>query len=244
MRNVLFGLPPSRSEVLVSGIRLRAEPSKFEHFYDFNATGAKIWPSTHVLVKYISEETTMRKHFCGSSCLELGSGLGLVGLSAAALGAACVTLTDRRIPKLVKPVLDGDDDLISALDGVQYSDEQLQALKSTVEANRHVIPNCNVTVEELSFGDHDAGAAVLSRRGPFDVILGSDITYFSGHLPRLMNTLQQVCSTKTIILLGHSKRRVGLDNEVFEALKEAGFSAIVKMEDGEQGVMIIECRQT
>ena len=54
-------------------------------------TGRTVWDGAVILSRYLEEE---RNRFAGKHFLELGAGTGLSGLSAAALGAASVTLTD------------------------------------------------------------------------------------------------------------------------------------------------------
>jgi predicted RNA methylase len=59
-------------------------------------TGALLWDSAVVLSSYLvrRQHEASRAMATGESCIELGAGLGLVGLTAAALGLH-VTLTDR-----------------------------------------------------------------------------------------------------------------------------------------------------
>ncbi|GMI38572.1 hypothetical protein TeGR_g2412 [Tetraparma gracilis] len=51
----------------------------------------QLWPSATILANYLSTSNIVK----GKAVLELGSGCGLVGLSAAAFGARSVILTDR-----------------------------------------------------------------------------------------------------------------------------------------------------
>merc|ERR1712117_1014288 len=61
-------------------------------------TGVVVWDAAIVLAKYLQ---TVQGQLQGRSVIELGSGTGVVGLSAAALGASPVLLTD--LPALIDP---------------------------------------------------------------------------------------------------------------------------------------------
>merc|ERR1711928_175264 len=60
-------------------------------------TGVVVWDPAIVLAKYLQ---TVQGQLQGRSVIELGSGTGVVGLSAAALGASPVLLTD--LPALIE----------------------------------------------------------------------------------------------------------------------------------------------
>ena len=87
----------------------------------------------------------------GARVLELGSGTGVCGLYAAALGAACVTLTDG-----------GSDDL-------------LELTRSNVAANHHLISrNTSIEVRGLLWGSTDELPTELDS---LDFVLASDVVY-------------------------------------------------------------------
>lgn len=56
-----------------------------------DTTGTSMWGAAIILARWLVEH---RAELIGSSVIELGAGCGFTGLSAASLGAACVTLTD------------------------------------------------------------------------------------------------------------------------------------------------------
>lgn len=130
---------------------------------------------------------------------------------------------------------------------VTGSPMQLEALRSTVALNRPKLPGaCEVSVEELEFGDEAAGCRVLASAGPFDVVLGSDVSYLGPALPALCRTLRQMCGVETVVLLGHSGRRDWLRSELFDELDRAGFVVTVVAEKCPEGadddVIVLECR--
>ena len=121
------------------------------------------------------------------------------------------------------------------------SREQLQALQSSLNANRGILPaDSHLAIEELAFGDLVAGKRVLEKFGPFDVVLGSDITYLGPALPALMQTLRQVASKDTLVLLGHDRRRDSLFDELLTELEGSGFVVGRQLEDP-SGVVVLEC---
>ena len=75
--------------------------------------GGEVWPAAAALCTWLSEHAAEIR---GAHVLELGSGTGVCGLYAAALGASSVTLTDG-----------GSDDL-------------LELARSNVEMNRNLMP--------------------------------------------------------------------------------------------------------
>lgn len=62
-------------------------------------TSSVVWPVSLLLARHLCETPSLVQ---GKSCVELGSGIGMVGLVAAALGASSVVLTDvgRAMPVL------------------------------------------------------------------------------------------------------------------------------------------------
>ena len=136
-----------------------------------SGTGGTIWPCAGLLTAYLLRHREDLE-LANAAVIELGSGTGIVGLYAAALGARQVLLTDvlheRRAnshqlfyskPTALGPLLQGN---------VQRNCHHWNA--STTAVN----------VAELSFGDAQhvkhACRASPCEEG-FDILLGSDITF-------------------------------------------------------------------
>eukprot|EP01060_Flectonema_neradi_P001059 TRINITY_DN10627_c0_g1_i1.p1 TRINITY_DN10627_c0_g1~~TRINITY_DN10627_c0_g1_i1.p1 ORF type:complete len:269 (+),score=44.16 TRINITY_DN10627_c0_g1_i1:87-893(+) len=135
----------------------------------------------------------------GATVLELGSGTGLVGLVAAALGAR-VLVTD-----LTGPVLDN--------------------LKHNVDQLPLSIRK-NITVSELRWGDPVSLPDTFSK---LDIILAVEVVYQKEFVPPLVDTLKQLKTLCPLskILWSHDKRgRPGI--ALFKELTEpvAEFEAI------------------
>ena len=124
-------------------------------------TGGKTWDAAFVLAEWLEQHVHRVRR---RRVLELGSGTGLVGLSAAALGAD-VTLTD------VHP-------------------EVLQLHAKNIETNQASVAAAGGSVRSLRLEWGEAADATDALRyGPFDVLLGSDILYFPRVYPLLVQTL-------------------------------------------------------
>lgn len=108
--------------------------------------------------------------------LDLGAGLGLNSLTAAALGAQEVVATE------VEPAL--------------------SCLRASVARNSRASER--VVVEHLAWGDDDAAVALGARR--FDVVIGADLLYApSLHAP-LLQTLQHVLRPGATLVLAYEAR--------------------------------------
>ncbi|CAK0865352.1 unnamed protein product [Prorocentrum cordatum] len=148
-----------RPPALPGGAELRLE----------GALGLAVWPAAPPLCRHLLR----RSGGCmaGERVLELGSGTGVVGLFAAALGAATV-LTDCR-------------------PAGPRGAAVLERLRSNAEANAAL---CAVAPEllELEWGHHEQQQAVASR-GPFSLLLGSDVTYRPASHAALLAAAARVC---------------------------------------------------
>jgi len=139
-----------------------------------DSTGRKIWDAGHALSRLLTNNSDS---LLGKQILELGSGTGIVGLTAAAEGAT-VCLTDGAMSLL--PMLEAN---------VEENDLQHRA-----------------RVRCLQWGDEEEIAAVASE-GPFDMIIGSDLLYSPESFPELVDTLAALCIVnRTEVLLAYPAR--------------------------------------
>eukprot|EP00199_Chlamydomonas_sp_CCMP681_P005420 CAMPEP_0119105744 /NCGR_PEP_ID=MMETSP1180-20130426/3629_1 /TAXON_ID=3052 ORGANISM="Chlamydomonas cf sp, Strain CCMP681" /NCGR_SAMPLE_ID=MMETSP1180 /ASSEMBLY_ACC=CAM_ASM_000741 /LENGTH=248 /DNA_ID=CAMNT_0007090883 /DNA_START=39 /DNA_END=785 /DNA_ORIENTATION=- len=188
---------------------------------------AVVWDSALVLLHYLSKR--QREGRClvsGRPVLELGSGTGVVGLAAAALGASSVALTD----------------LSHVLPNIQRN----------IQANQAAIGSARVAALPLSWGDPAHLREVWAWFGqaeqhhqssaPFNLlVLASDLAYESATLPALTKVLRsclqgqtqvaedsqgqgQACSPQQRILLAYEERE-GMDELWEEALAASKLEA-------------------
>ncbi|XP_044943007.1 LOW QUALITY PROTEIN: protein N-lysine methyltransferase METTL21A-like [Mustela putorius furo] len=151
--------------------------------------------------------------------LEMGAGRELRGCSAVELGAgtglvgivaallgAPVTITDRKVA--------------------------LEFFKSNVQANLppHIQPNA--VVKELTWGQNLGSYSP----GEFDLILGADIIYLEETFADLLQTLEHLCSKRSVILLA-CRIRYEWDNN-FLAMLERQFTVSKVHYDSEKDVHI------
>lgn len=154
-----------------------------------SGTGGTIWASAGLLTRYLLHHREELR-VADAAIIELGSGTGIVGLFAAALGARQVLLTDvlheRRAntnqlfyskPTALGPLLHAN---------VAHNRRHWETAKTAV------------AIAELSFGnDHHAASARCASPGGagFDLLLGSDITF------RPVTGVDHAQLTRTIVRL-------------------------------------------
>ncbi|KAJ4781105.1 Protein-lysine methyltransferase METTL21E [Rhynchospora pubera] len=147
----------------------------------------QLWPAASSLVSLLdlnpslllspslqSKQTPLR-------ILELGSGTGLVGIAAAALLGARVTLTD--LPNVVP--------------NLQFNAE----LNSLVVSLRGGF----VSVQQLRWGDEQDAADVTSTE-KFDLVVGSDVVYYEELIEPLLKTVEVFAKGETAFVMAHLRR--------------------------------------
>ena len=148
-------------------------------------TGRRLWDGAYLLAKYL--ETNDPTYWKGKRCIELGCGCGLVGTVAWLLGAN-VTLTDT------------EDTIAHTLDSLNQNFDKWKSNNSMVP------PRDAIRVESLLWGRDNCrkfGETV------YDVILGSDIVYQSETTTQLLETLNELSSDRTLILIAYKPRGLG-----------------------------------
>ena len=156
-------------------------------------TGRRLWDGAFLLSKHI--ETNYHELWKGKRCIELGCGCGLVGTVAWLLGAN-VTLTDT------------EDTLVHTVQGLNKNFEKWEAQGCAIP------PKEALNVEALLWGRDKCRKYGDTT---FDVILGSDIIYQPEATTPLLETLDELCSDKTLILIAYKPRGLG-ENIFFQQL--------------------------
>ncbi|ELR11534.1 nicotinamide n-methyltransferase [Acanthamoeba castellanii str. Neff] len=166
-------------------------------------TGLMLWPAAEALAHLIATEPDKWR---GKTVLELGAGVGLVGL-VASLFCGQVLITD------------GEEEVISMIE------ENLQANKDALpEASR--VRCCSLDWTE----DLDAWKAKHDCSS-FDVIVGSDIIYSFEALPALFTVVQGLLAhtADAHFLVLYSSRGKRLDDRLPEVAAAHGFDCSVAM---------------
>lgn len=140
-----------------------------------DSTGQRIWDAGRVLASVLCHSDLN-----GKRVLELGSGTGVGGLTAAKGGAALVMLTDG-------------------------SETAVELLQQNIEANDL---EDRAQSYQLSWGwSYLADTVDLVAHGPWDLIIGSDLLYAPESHPDLLTTLAALCTpSHTEVLLTYPTR--------------------------------------
>lgn len=178
---------------------------------EYNATelpcGAELWPASGALIRWLQANADSIANV--ASMIELGAGTGVCGLFAAGLGARRVLLTDRL-----------------ALAGL---------MRANVERNHHAIRKQRGGDD----GDHSGGnegdggggamvavatldwnqtgqcfATDAQLRGPFDLVIGSDLTGLQDLLDALAETIATLVGQQEPpprVILAHEHRSTRRD---------------------------------
>ena len=172
-----FGTPP---ELLVS---------VGNHVLDWTmADGRFIWHGARAALKLIAEEAgELKLQVQDSTVLELGCGLGVVGMACARAGAKSVVLTD-------------------------YDHELLRACQRSIDLNslQHIVWTLH-----LDWNSTSAGAFPEELEGgEVDFLIGADIIYDADHAASVLGTirhfLQAGRAKAAFLITGEPDRRQGV----------------------------------
>ena len=179
----------------------------FEPDYTLAAsTGFLLWPGTWVLLRHLNK--SLGDFFHGKKVIELGSGIGLAGLGAAAAGAHCL-LTD--LPSVVAGVLDGN------IRRNEHTNDQLSlsvfgAVKGSSIGSRGGSASClpidwtESLEQQLSKGGLDLSSPLA------DIILAVDVVWLRELLEPFRSTCAELlrrCQPGTPLLLTYIDRSSG-----------------------------------
>jgi len=166
-----------------------------------NTKGFVMWPSAVILAMHLIKNPSLIQN---STVVELGSGCGLTGLVAAAIGAKSVIQTD-------------------------YNDIVLENLKANVSLNADV--TCTVTTSKLDFylqsgdsvsggwyesysNEEDTSSNFKVRKEPVSVVLAADVICKPTDAIAVSKTIFDclVPGGKAYVLCGNVKHRFGVDS--------------------------------
>jgi len=173
---------------------------------DPRGTGLIAWDGAFVLGKFL-EKTFGSQGLKGQSVIELGSGTGLAGLCAAALGAEHLFLTD-----------------------LEYA---LDNLRANVDANLGL--KSNVICAELDWY-HPSLDFLQNHFFVVDVIILADVAWVPELVSPLVNTLRIICDSSCCvtvpkIFLAHQTRALRTDELLMNELKSQDFDIIKAQAD-------------
>jgi len=158
--------------------------------------GTTVWDSSIVLAKYLEKNAKngpfSRSALRGARVMELGSGVGLAGMTVALLGPASVTLSDTAE---LLPLLQRNVD--HNLGKHNMKENGLSRQHPKAQGN---IPKPKVV--ELDW----CSAPQRSAHGTFDFIVAADCVYHPSLAEALYNTLVEVTHKKSTVLIANEVR--------------------------------------
>jgi len=170
-------------------LRVAQDVSSSMAFEQGDFTGTVVWNAAPVLSDWLSKDGGAA--VTGRRVVEIGAGTGLVGLTAAALGAKRVVLTDRRVPEsAVFVTVDGSMEQMPS----GHSTKILDLLQENINANRAALGAADVKVEELTWGEKQSVKRIKKAHGPVDIVVGADVFYTpdEGEARKLVRTIKRL----------------------------------------------------
>lgn len=171
---------------------------------DGSWTGTLVWDSAVHVCEILLGQAAWRERLCGSSCVELGCGLGLPGLVARLLGAAPSLLTDRR----------------------EVSELAEEACRINDLGDAHGV--------EFAWEENAARQLVAERLGgvPPDVVIACDCIFapLFGDSHLLLKMLVALAGAGTTIILALERRPKDSAEGFFSSAAEVGFDAVLLLQ--------------
>lgn len=159
----------------------------------------QLWPAASSLVSLLDSNPSALLLPASPSpsplrILEIGSGTGLVGIAAAAILGAHVTLTD--LPHV------------------------LPNLRFNADSNAHAIAprGGSLDVRPLGWGDHHAGDSL--ELSAFDVVVASDVVYHEHLFDPLLQTLVVFVKGEVAFVMAHLRRWKKRDSVFFRKARK------------------------
>eukprot|EP00929_Paragymnodinium_shiwhaense_P082612 TRINITY_DN43634_c0_g1_i2.p1 TRINITY_DN43634_c0_g1~~TRINITY_DN43634_c0_g1_i2.p1 ORF type:complete len:259 (-),score=42.51 TRINITY_DN43634_c0_g1_i2:859-1635(-) len=203
------------------------------HKYEFPAiTGNSVWDAGIHLSRWLSTEEGCEV-VRGRRCVELGAGLGLVGITAACCGAS-VVLTD------LAP------NLPATQDNIRLNGSQILSAGGAVAAESFDWLKCQAGGEEAAA---EIRRVVEALGGAPEVLLAADLTWSQGLCPPLLTAIVALAATQlgrrpVELYIAHTSRHgwgtAGKDVEgeatfhLAPLLRAAGFECIAETSIGDQ----------
>lgn len=164
--------------------------------------GGSVWDCALVYLKYLEKNfESLKKKYAISEAniLELGTGTGICGI-------ACLTFQPKKL------VMTDKKEIVSlAAKNISLNEEYI----------KRVAPKTEVLSQPLLWGKENEKEILELEKthGPFDVILGSDLTYDKEISALLYQTLLLVSRVGTVLILGYCVHKP-TDIKFMELFKE------------------------
>ena len=161
---------------------------------DCDNTGLKIHAGAHVAIRFIR---TLKGLLNERRVVELGTGIGIVGLSVArTCNAASLVLTD------------GNPNAIAITNKNIFSTGLQDQIHAVELSWGHVSPDFRCGLHET------------------DVVLGCELMYYKTDVRSLVETVSDLLASDGIFIHAHHFRKEGLDSELADVLAEFGYETV------------------
>lgn len=201
---------------LPNGLSIEIKGYKSDSDEIWTSTGLTLWKASEHLCRYLvthSERLLLREDL---QILELGAGLGLVGIVASHLAVQNSTVC----------LTDGD---TNALKHVRANAEQNSPPNNTT-----------VSCHQLLWG-HDTATSFQEKHGErFDLILASDILYASCVIEPLWQTVRALLTREGVFVMAFATRKVKVTIHDFIAAAKEHFVHKCVDQNDEEGVFVYE----
>lgn len=154
-----------------------------DHIGGGTETGGMLWPASLLLAAWLLQPT-VAPTLAGARVLELGSGVGMLGLALArAIPVECITMTD-----FVTMTLDNLQRNAQQLDGCELERVRVRQLDWNEPDSAR---RAELAVGGASPGHLDWSEAASPSVTGFDLTLAADVVYDPSALPALVSTLAE-----------------------------------------------------
>jgi len=167
--------------------------------------GASVWDSSVIFSKYIENNPSMfsPSTISGKNCIELGSGIGLAGISLMMLGAK-VTFTD--LPNVI--------DQFTKNNSIKIYN-QMKSKGSGYLQNIH-----EPIIRPLDWTWDDIQQNETITNSPYDIVLLTDCVFSKYLAPFLVKTIMKCTGPKTQVICSHEIRDEDANNAFKLELKQ------------------------
>ncbi|KAI9343623.1 putative methyltransferase-domain-containing protein [Obelidium mucronatum] len=144
----------------------------------------------------------------GRSCIDLGSGTGIVGIACAKLGAN-VLLTDIDHPDIIA--------LLEKNAGQNLLPSKVSDGLTIVNTKSQVLP--------LEWNSPAVIPEEIQKLAPFELIVGADVVYSMETVVKLVDTIAALADKRSDIWIGHEHRDPRVSDHFLVLMKERGFKS-------------------
>ncbi|PRP87678.1 hypothetical protein PROFUN_02378 [Planoprotostelium fungivorum] len=176
--------------------------------HTLGAEGKLVWPASEILCQYICHLShTHPNLFRGKKILEVGSGQGLVGMTASLFSSSPPILTD-------------------------YDEDAIELLEANLSRNFKDDDAGRPITTKLTWGDEKSMDDLSKKHGDhFDFIVGSDIVYYRTAVVPLLQTVRRFLTPQitrkveegSVFILCNQRARLCVNHDLFfDTVKELG----------------------